>query len=575
MVKSATAQKLLALRNGNEDHEWYPTTEEIMQAMKKDIWEYAKNHDDWGQRNKDKIEIREREEYDEKKKKYNKIKELLINTYLDIGAGDGRVLDLFSVDKKYGIEIARAQADDLIRCGVFIIGRNFWDVTLIDQYYSLIYSNPPFSQYEQWVCKILYESSFYILYLVMPERWINSKLIIKELEDRYEYTIVGQFDFSEADREARGKVNLVRINVPWKEQKETSHYNGKKQTYTAQYQCSVENAFARWVRESIADFKDKPEREWEEEEKTSIALKQTPIELLITNYEAEKETLGEAFRAIGKLDSEIIQLLGQDKKSMLEIIRKSISNLKKKYWRASFEKLDPVKGRMIRKTREKIFEDIEEFRTLDFNSDNVYSVVIWLINNCNIGILDQIGTVFDALTDKKFITEYKSNRHWTKGTWRNARDDWKFRELPGRWKLGLDYRIVLQTYGYDRYGDVRYTIVNDFIIICSNLGFPINPDDIPDYKDHQTEQKFHTVDGELAFTMRYFTGNKNVHLKINKRLLMKFNIEVAKIRKWMSDPDEVVEEYGVPKDEATRLWNSGLALIGNSDVKMLTYKKAI
>jgi len=54
---------------------------------------------------------------------------------------------------------------------------------------------------------------------------------------------------------------------------------------------------------------------------------------------------------------------------------------------------------------------------------------------------------------------------------------------------------------------------------------------------------------------------------------MKFNIEVAKIRKWMTEPDDVAEEYGVPKDEAARLWNSGLALLGNSDVKMLEFRE--
>jgi hypothetical protein len=40
--------------------------------------------------------------------------------------------------------------------------------------------------------------------------------------------------------------------------------------------------------------------------------------------EAERENLGAAFKAIGKLEPEIIKLLGQDKKSMLEIIRKAI-----------------------------------------------------------------------------------------------------------------------------------------------------------------------------------------------------------------------------------------------------------
>jgi hypothetical protein len=71
--------------------------------------------------------------------------------------------------------------------------------------------------------------------------------------------------------------------------------------------------------------------------------------------------------------------------------------------------------------------------------------------------------------------------------------------------------------------------------------------------------------------MRYYTGNKNAHLKINKKLLMKFNVEVAKIRKWMSDPDDVAEEFDVTKEEAVRMWNSGLALIGTGDVRMLTF----
>jgi len=56
---------------------------------------------------------------------------------------------------------------------------------------------------------------------------------------------------------------------------------------------------------------------------------------------------------------------------------------------------------------------------------------------------------------------------------------------------------------------------------------------------------------------------------------MKFNIEVAKIRKWMSDPGDVVEEYGVSEQEAAQLWRSPLALVGNADVKMLEFKEAV
>ena len=550
----STAQKIKALQASNEDYEFYPTTLEIMEAMKTDIRKYLRSHERGYQaRNKQGLDIKSH--YDNKKEQQT----LYIETFLDIGAGDGRVLNYFKADKKYGIEIARAQADDLICKGTFLIGRNFYDTTLIDQYYSLVFSNPPFSDFERWVCKILYECNFCVLYLVIPVRWKDNKLIAKEME-RYEATIVGEFDFSDADRSARGKVHLVRVNASW------------KKIEREKYQDDLEDTFERWVREHIGDFKKTDEWDYQEEREDALALRLAPIDQLVVNYEAERESLGAAFKIIGKLDNEIILLMGLDKKSMLEIIRKSIKSLKSKYWRAAFEKLEPVQKRMIRKTKDRIFRNIEEFKTLDFNEDNIYSIIIWIINNSNVGILDQIGEVFDALTEKDHITEYKSNRHWVKSDWRHTQSDWKYEKLPARWKLGLDYRIVVATYGYDRYSHLnRYTIVDDFIVVCSNLGFPIA--DKPDYTLHQTEQKFYTTDGELAFTMRYYTGNQNAHLKINKRLLMKFNIEVAKIRKWMSDPDDVVEEYDVPKDEAVRLWNSGLALLGNSDVKMLEFKR--
>ena len=563
---ASTSAKINALKTADEDREWYPTTPEIMKAMENDIVGYVWAHeDDYGNRKASAVCFN----WNRDNKKNKSIKDIDIPSFLDIGAGDGRVLDYFNARKKYGIEIARTQADDLIRKGIFIIGRDYWDVSLIDQSYSLVYSNPPFSQFERWVNKILSECNFDILYLVMPVRWKNQTAITKELE-RYETAVIGEFDFSQGDRTARGKVNLVRVNAPWIEPEKRSPL----------HQQTLENAFERWVREYIADFNEENEEtddSPDEEREEALALKDTPINQLVADYEREKETLGAAFKAIGKLDTAIIKLLGQDKESMLEIIRKSISGLKSKYWRAAFEKLEPVQTRMTNKTRRRIFENIAEFKTLDFNTDNIYSIIIWIINNSNIGILDQIGEVFDEMASKEYIEEYKSNRHWVKGDWRNTEREWEFREFPARWKLGLDYRIVVNawlntTYSYR---GTYSTVVDDFIIICRNLGFPIAAHCKPNYKRHSTEQKFFTDDGELAFTMRYYTGNKNAHLKINKKLLMKFNIEVAKIRKWMSDPGDVAEEYGVSEAEAAKLWKSGVALLGSGDVKMLEFKEAV
>jgi len=574
----STSKKIQILKTANEDFEWYPTTPEIMEAMKNDLWAYLRSHkNDYsnynsrgGRKNENAEDIGIRVDYEYNGKREKKMERLDIDSFLDIGAGDGRVLDFFPAQNKYGIEIARAQADDLIRRGVFIIGRNYWDVSLHNNSYSLIFSNPPYSDFVRWVNKLLTECNFCVLYLVLPVRWKNQDEITRELK-RYEVSVVGEYDFSEADREARGKVNLIRINLPW-ENIEGESKHGQK------YQSTLEDAFERFVRENIADFEPKKDK-YVDEDKEELVLKQTPIDQLLSDYEREREELGNAFRAIGKLDPAIIKLMGQDKSSMMEIIKESIKGLKKKYWRATFDKLEPVKKRMIYKTREHIFNSIKEFQTLDFNADNIYSVVIWIINNANIGILDQIGEVFDNMTTSDYIENYVSNKHWVKSDWRNTQDSrkhYKYDKLPERWKIGLDYRIVVEAHNQNAYSYMgKRTIVDDFIVVCRNLGFPIADNQNPNYTIHQAEQKFHTEEGELAFTMRYYKGNSNAHLKINKNLLMKFNIEVAKIRKWMSDPEDVVEEYKIPMEEATRLWKSGVALLGSGDVKMLEFKEAV
>jgi hypothetical protein len=295
-----TARKLKTLAAWGEDFEFYPTTPEIMEAMRKDIWKYLRGHENHyaADRNDSKNSIKINWWWENGKTKES----LYIYSFLDIGAGDGRVLDYFNAHKSYAIEIARAQADDLIRKGIFLIGRDYWDVSLIEQKYGLIYSNPPFSVFDRWVNKILTECNFRLLYLVMPVRWKNQEMITKELE-RYEAAIVGEFDFSKADREARGKVNLLRVNAPWVKDVESKHSK-------VSYQQTVEDAFSRWIREYIADFEETPDLEWEVERQKALTLKRTPIDQLVFGYEMDKQNLGEAFKAIGKLDTAIIKLLG-------------------------------------------------------------------------------------------------------------------------------------------------------------------------------------------------------------------------------------------------------------------------
>jgi len=53
---------------------------------------------------------------------------------------------------------------------------------------------------------------------------------------------------------------------------------------------------------------------------------------------------------------------------------------------------------------------------------------------------------------------------------------------------------------------------------------------------------------------------------------MKFNIEVAKLRKWVNNHMDIANEFDVSEEEAIRLWKKPwLRLIGERDVRLLGY----
>ena len=128
------------LKENEQDFEWYPTTQEIIECVKKHI-----NAQTYGG-----------------------------YSILDIGAGDGRVLkalasgrnsECYSIEKS---EILRNKQDKEI----IPLGCNFWDNTLIDKNVDFIFCNPPYSEYEAWCEKIIKEANTEKgIYFVIPERY--------------------------------------------------------------------------------------------------------------------------------------------------------------------------------------------------------------------------------------------------------------------------------------------------------------------------------------------------------------------------------------------------------------------
>jgi len=559
-----TSKKVKVLTQNNEDYEWYPTTEEILVALNTDLHHMFVKGNLAGSKRYSKNTLFEYSwNYDQDTKK--DIYTYCINSFLDVGAGDGRVFGAVkgvngdvTIEKLYGIEIAQSQADDLINRKVFIIGRDFFKTTLIDKRYSVIFSNQPYSVYVPWVQKLLDEANFGVMYLVLPVRW-ETGIGKHSIFETHEVKKIGEFDFSKADRSARARVHLVRINPkPVNESMKTLGLS--KGTYdNIEYGKEDDpDSFERWMEAHIGKFK---KEDPELEEAKEVKLKHGTVEDLIENYSYDMSSLLEAFKALGKLPYRVIEALGMDRKSVLETIKENIKTLKNRYWRIAFDRVSVINSRLTYKTRKEMLNSMEEFNTLDFNEDNLYSIIVWVIKHFNEYTDEQVLSVFDQLTSQDYIKAYKSNVHW-------LNDNWRYGSKPKPEKYSLDYRLVTHCYKSYRYDPC---VVDDLIVVCRSLGFYVCDGSYLDEKVFGEDQPFYTVEGRLAFSVRLYK-NHNVHLKVNQELMMKFNIEVAKLRKWVNNHQDIQNEFEVSESEARKLWKqSSILRIGQSDIPLLEF----
>lgn len=118
---------------------------------------------------------------------------------------------------------------------------------------DLIFCNPPYSAYAEWTKRIIAESNCKYIYLVIPERWKEDAEIRKTIETiGVEAEAIGSFDFLNAERSARAKVDVVFIDKT---------------------KVPTDNAFDRWFDETFK-MRDKEEKsEWKIEEEKEKDIK--------------------------------------------------------------------------------------------------------------------------------------------------------------------------------------------------------------------------------------------------------------------------------------------------------------
>jgi|GEM_PF-417050 len=617
-MSKATNKLLKEVKKQNQDFEWYPTTNEIIDAMYWSIKEESKNcfyNDDLASRKQLKYEYKNISMLDigaGNCKLKTRFQELSTSLYEEDTHGNPMNGNQLDFSKYMAIEkstlLIEAMPSD-----VFIVGTDFQENTLIDKEADVVFCNPPYSEYAQWSEKIITESNAKVIYLVIPKRWGSNRGIMHAIKQRRaSISVVGKFDFLESeDRKARAYVSLVKIDL-----------KGKSK-YSHRAEKAEVDPFELWFdKEFKLNTSKKSDSDYTAERKATVSRKETLkkalvdapslIDALVKLYNDELLHLINNYKKVAELDSEILKELNVDVASVMSAFREKIKGLKSFYWREVFENLEQIKARLTSRSRTALVEKLLANTNIDFTQGNIRSILIWVIKNANKYFDGQMLEMYDDFTTVEGIKMYKSNMHWEKDTWRYATD---LHEKGV--KYTLDYRIVL--HGFNDYMDKSGMInskqlqyIDDLTIIAKNLGFKIDMDSICNdlktgekdniytsvSKDRKLKkgQKTHygkiddvfeldesggegkyqylideqyvhyslvRTDEDIFTTVKVYK-NGNIHFQLNQNFIKKLNLEVSRLRGWIKSPEEAAQEFDISIEEANEYWKSSFTLLPSS-----------
>lgn len=521
---SETRQRVEDLKESGEDFEWYPTTNKIVRQVANDI---RRVRDDEYRYDRSRLDV------------------------MDIGAGDGRVLigikeelhdeewsRSVDVDNLFAIEISTVHLTNMPK-EIVILGTDFREQTLVDKPASVVFCNPPYSEFEDWAYRILRECSAPSIYLVIPRRWRDSARLKDAIESRkIEMHSLGEFDFENADRQARAKVEVVRFSVP----------GGKG-----------DSAFDAAIEEMLPEL-EKFDRELPREDSDElpqftadmIEAKGGIIPVMVEAYDQDLAKLVKTYRAVVKIEPAILKELGVSKSTILEGLRTKTSGLKNKYWKSLFEHLKDITKRLATKQRDEFLKSLTDKSVIDFTESNIYAMLIWITKWASDHFDQQLIDLFKAMAQKATVEKYKSNQKvWKDGNWRYLNDE------ATHYKLC--YRMVLETHGgiyRGSYGEwenpnglckCSHELLNDFVTVANNLGFECDDSTLNHQWESNGKVEFYLRDGSLLLDVRAFI-NGNLHIRVAKSVMLAINVKAGALLGWLNSADEAVSELQAEAD---------------------------
>lgn len=559
-TKRDTRRLLKVVQEQGVDQEWYPTCEKQIACIKADILK-------------------------EQEKTYRRFDKNGIQlSILDCGAGDGRTLVALTDGPRYAIENCMPLVHAMDQ-SIMVIGSDFLAQSLFDKKTSVVFSNPPYSEFVLWACKIIREANSAFVYLILPERWSESVEIQNALKARgVTAESIGSFDYAEAHRVARAKVNIVKIVLGG------LAYHGNE-SYTDK------DPFSLWFDEQFPLNANKTKAsEWEQRQQMADKLKESIaaggeggevvkreglIRLLETAYNAELQQLFDTYTKLTTIPRELLMELEISLDAVKASLKMKVGTLKDLYWKELFSSLDTITDKLCTESRNKLQEKLMKSTHVDFSESNAVAIVIWIIKQANIYYDQQVISVFETMTELANVQKYKSNQRTIQ------EDRWRYGSefYSNLGPYGLDYRIILERVGGYKHPDSIYSdsrcglaerarnLCDDLVTLANNIGMD-SVGNIRCAERHWLPGKpqlfyFMTADGkkEVLFEAKAFK-NSNTHIRLNERFIKKLNVVHGRLKGWLRTAADACEEMDIPADLAEEAFNVQLS-IGVQDVPLL------
>lgn len=484
---------------------------------------------------------------------------------------------------RYAIEMSLPLVEAMDK-SINVVGTDFREQTLFDKKVDVCFANPPYLQFEQWAEKMILEANAALLYLILPTRWENSVSIKNALTVRQaEAVVIGNFDYLEADRVARAKVNIIRIELGClcKGGVSGSDRDPFGIWFDVQFPLNAPGTEA-------SEWATKKAQEEELNNAISgggeIVKREGLVRLLDKRYQQDLQMLMKTYQAISDIPFSLLSELGVNVKSAKASLKLKVKSLKDVYWKQLFDNLDAITNKLCHKTRAELLNKLLSRTNVDFSEANAVAIVIWVIKQSNDYFEDQIIYTYEKLTEQANVQAYKSNEKTIKfDRWRYG--DERYSSLG---PYGLDYRVILENVGgyccpsnyseSSRCGlkDSAAILLGDLITLANNVGFDAVGNVLPVEKHWKPGKKeyffFMDANGEkqVLFEAKAFKNN-NLHIRMHETFIQKLNIVHGRLKGWLRSAADATAEMGVPLKVAEEAFGVQLKLCVK-DVPLLAFK---